>query len=97
MDQQNTDISVLAGNSRVYLNNDAVIVVQAQLHAFDAALRFSRQCLDNGRTLPRLSVRSITSAYFAFSFWMKTSPMPKTTSASEPSPSVNTAHLPACR
>lgn len=56
MDQQNTDISVLAGNSRVYLNNDAVIVVQAQLHAFDAALRFSRQCLDNGRTLPRLSV-----------------------------------------
>jgi len=56
MDQQNTDISVLAGNSRVYLNNDAVIVVQAQLHAFDAALRFSRQCLDNGRALPRLSV-----------------------------------------
>ncbi|MCU5774594.1 hypothetical protein N5923_10895 [Erwiniaceae bacterium BAC15a-03b] len=56
MDQQDNDISILAGNSRVSRNNNGEIIVQAQLNAFDAALRFTRQCVDNGKPLPRLSV-----------------------------------------
>ncbi|MDY3572502.1 hypothetical protein [Enterobacter hormaechei] len=56
MNQHNSDISILAGNSRVDRNDNGDIIVQAQLHAFDAALRFARQCLDNGMPQPRLSV-----------------------------------------
>jgi hypothetical protein len=56
MHQHNSDISILAGNSRVDRNDDGDIIVQAQLHAFDAALRFTRQCLDNGMPQPGLSV-----------------------------------------
>jgi len=51
-----TAISLLAGNSRVALSPDGSISVQAQLHAFDAALRFARHRLDQQKPLPRLSV-----------------------------------------
>lgn len=56
MDQPHSDISILAGNSRVDINDNGDIIVQAQLHAFDAALRFTRHRLDNGMPRPALSV-----------------------------------------
>lgn len=48
-------ICILAGNSRVQRIGD-VIEVQAQLHAFEAALRHARACVDEGLPQPRLSV-----------------------------------------
>ena len=56
MDQRVAGVSVFAGNSRVYLDENSDIVVEAQLKAFDAALRFARQRLDDHGELPRLSV-----------------------------------------
>ncbi len=56
MDQQNTHIGILAGNSRVYLDNNGMVAIEAQLNAFDAALRLTRQSLDSGNLLPKLSV-----------------------------------------
>jgi hypothetical protein len=56
LDQQLADVSVLAGNSRAYLDKHSNIVVEAQLKAFEAALRFARQRLDDDGRLPRLSV-----------------------------------------
>lgn len=47
MDQQVADVSVLAGNSRVHLDENLSIVIEAQLKAFDAALRFARQRLSH--------------------------------------------------
>lgn len=56
MDQKNFGIIILAGNSCVYRNNNGEIVAHAQLHAFGAALKFARQCIDNGRPQPRICV-----------------------------------------
>ncbi|OCQ54224.1 hypothetical protein Ppb6_00535 [Photorhabdus australis subsp. thailandensis] len=56
MNQQNTNVSILAGNSRVYLDKDNEIVVEAQLKAFEAALLFARQSQDKCGQLPRISV-----------------------------------------
>jgi hypothetical protein len=71
MGQQVKDISVLAGNSRVYLGDNSDIVVEPQLKAFDAALQFARQRLDNGDQLPRLSVAFDHHGIFRLQFLVK--------------------------
>jgi hypothetical protein len=49
-------VSILAGNSRVSLDSDGVIEVQAQLRAFEAALTLARRYREAGLPMPRLSV-----------------------------------------
>jgi hypothetical protein len=71
MGQQVKDISVLAANSRVYLGDNSDIVVEPQLKAFDAALQFARQRLDNGDQLPRLSVAFDHHGIFRLQFLVK--------------------------
>ncbi len=56
MNQRETNVSILAGNSRVYLNKDSEIVVEAQLKAFEAALMFAKRSQDECGQLPRISV-----------------------------------------
>lgn len=56
MTQQESDISILAGNFRVSRDQHGKILIDKQLNAFDAALRLARQCLNNGHALPKLSV-----------------------------------------
>ncbi|MGV7963176.1 hypothetical protein QPK13_19430 [Photorhabdus tasmaniensis] len=56
MNQRETNVSILAGNSRVHLNKDNEIVVEAQLKAFEAALLFAKRCQDKCGELPRISV-----------------------------------------
>jgi hypothetical protein len=50
------DVSILAGNSRVSLNGEGVIEVQAQLRAFEAALGLAHRHRESGLPMPRLSV-----------------------------------------
>ncbi|MDC9589118.1 hypothetical protein PSI23_07235 [Xenorhabdus sp. XENO-10] len=38
MNQREDNVSILAGNSRDYYNNDGEIIVEAQLKAFEAVL-----------------------------------------------------------
>ncbi|WP_312681702.1 hypothetical protein [Stenotrophomonas chelatiphaga] len=49
-------VGILAGNSRVSLDSDGVIEVQAQLRAFDAALALARGYREAGLPMPRVSV-----------------------------------------
>ncbi len=71
MDQQVVDVSVLAGNSRVHRDENSDIVIEAQLKAFDAALRFARQRLDEHGQLPRLSVAFDHRGIFRLQFLAK--------------------------
>lgn len=91
MDQQNTHIGILAGNSRVYLDNNGMVAIEAQLNAFDAALRLARQSLDSGNLLPKLSVAFDHLGIFRLQFLTETFLTPKTPPAPKPSPSVNPA------
>jgi hypothetical protein len=56
INQPETSVSVLAGNSRVFIDKDGGIVVEAQLKAFEAALVFAKRSRDQHGQLPRLSV-----------------------------------------
>ncbi len=56
MNQRETNVSILAGNSRVYLNEDSKIVIEAQLKAFEVALIFAKRSQDECGQLPRISV-----------------------------------------
>lgn len=92
MDQQNTHIGILAGNSRVYLDNNGMVAIEAQLNAFDAALRLARQSLDSGNLLPKLSVAFDHLGIFRLQFLTENlSNAQKTPPAPKPSPSVNPA------
>jgi hypothetical protein len=71
MDQQVADVSVLAGNSRVYLDENSNIVIEAQLKAFEAALRFARQRREDHGRLPRLSVAFDHRGIFRLQFLAK--------------------------
>ncbi|MBD2784551.1 hypothetical protein ID858_07505 [Xenorhabdus sp. DI] len=53
---QETNINILAGNSRVYLDQEDKIVVEAQLKAFEAALILSKKIQDKCGQLPRISI-----------------------------------------
>ncbi|MDC9604100.1 hypothetical protein [Xenorhabdus griffiniae] len=53
---QETNISILAGNSRVYLDQKDKIVVEAQLKAFEAALLLAKKIQDKCGQLPRISI-----------------------------------------
>ncbi|MBD2803239.1 hypothetical protein ID855_00595 [Xenorhabdus sp. ZM] len=56
MCQQETNTSILAGNSRVYLNQDDQIVVEAQLKAFEAALMLAKKIQNKCGQIPRISI-----------------------------------------
>ncbi len=56
INQPETSVSVLAGNSRVFIDNEGAIVVEPQLKAFDAALLFASRSRDRHGRLPRISV-----------------------------------------
>ena len=56
MEQMTSALAVLAGNSRVQRDSYGIIIVEAQLLAFEAALKLARKELDSGMPLPTLSV-----------------------------------------
>ncbi|NOH72563.1 hypothetical protein F0225_14610 [Vibrio pectenicida] len=56
MNSKNDKISILAGNSRLCFDENNIILVEAQLKAFEAALKYAKQCKDNDGILPRISV-----------------------------------------
>ncbi|MDE9495327.1 hypothetical protein KKJ09_17510 [Xenorhabdus bovienii] len=56
MNQREDNVSILAGNSRVYYNDDGEIVVEAQLKAFEAALLFAKRRQEKSGQLPKISV-----------------------------------------
>jgi len=70
MDREESNISILAGNSRVFLGDDQVINVEAQLKAFEAALLLASKCreLSSKRILPKLSVAFDHQGIFRLQF-----------------------------
>lgn len=56
MDVERSLISILAGNSRVFIDEAGEIVVEAQLKAFESALKFASQCTPEQGNKPRISV-----------------------------------------
>lgn len=56
MGERPNDVSILAGNSRVCLDENRHVVVEAQLKAFEAALKFADDLRADGHGSPRLSV-----------------------------------------
>ncbi|PHM58809.1 hypothetical protein Xekk_01018 [Xenorhabdus sp. KK7.4] len=53
---QENNISILAGNSRVYLDKEDKIVVEAQLKAFEAALVLAKKIQEKCGQLPKISI-----------------------------------------
>ena len=53
---KNEKLSILAGNSRLCVDENGLIFVEAQLKAFEAALKYAKKLKDYNNTLPRISV-----------------------------------------
>lgn len=56
MDVEFSHVSILAGNSRVLIDDDGEIVVEPQLNAFASALKFARRCYSTQGITPKISV-----------------------------------------
>ncbi|NMP25347.1 hypothetical protein GW590_00385 [Rahnella sp. SAP-1] len=87
MSEQDGQVSILAGNSRVYLDEDGKITVEAQDKAFDTALSFARDYQNKHGWLPRISVAFDHHGIFRLQFLRS-----KLTNSQQRNPRLNHLH-----